>query len=199
MADAIRRDDVVKAKAQLDKMRRSLKSWLKYRAINDQVAAGKLSSKLTAGQAKAFLIDDRDWAGEQKLATQLHILLSEVSPGSALPVASIQANPNAAVELATLAIQGIVPASGPQAQGALEWNTWMWPILIVGGLLLAITTAIGSYADVQKEKEHYACIKAGACTDYGLWLKLGALAFAGWFAWEKMGVGDRVTSMVRKR
>lgn len=189
----ITKSDVAKAKAELGKMRGSLAAWLRYRKMNDEVAMGKRPSKLPANAALAWMSQERDWAAEQKLAIQLHTLLSELSPDAALPSPDVQANPQAAVQLATIAINGPTALARPEAQGFL----FMWPVIIVGGLLLAVTTAIKSQADVAKEKEHYACIRAGACTDYGFWLKVGGVAAAGWFVWTQTGVGAKVKALGR--
>lgn len=186
--------DVVKAKRELDRMRGSLRSWLKFRTLNDSVAAGKAPSKLPVKVAREVVLAERDWATEQKLANQLHALLSELHPDAQLPNPSVQQNPAAAVQLAAIAIKGPTALAAPQATGIF----WMWPVLIVGGLLLAVTTAIRSMADVAKEKERYACIRAGACTDYGFWLKVGGVAAAAWFAWTQTGLGDSVKSYLRK-
>jgi hypothetical protein len=72
-------------------------------------------------------------------------------------------------------------------------------VLIVGGLLLAVTTAVKTAADVAKEREHYACIQAGACTDYGFWLKWAGIGTLAYFAWNDMGVGDMVKGLLKKR
>lgn len=72
-------------------------------------------------------------------------------------------------------------------------------MLIVGGLLIAVTTAIKTAADVAKDSEEKACIQAGACTDYGFWLKAGGVTALVWFAWRELGVGDVVKSVVRSK
>jgi hypothetical protein len=139
-------------------------------------------------------------AAEQDLATKLSVLLGEIMPDAQLPNANLAANPNGAVQLAQVAITGVVPvqASSPQATAGLP--PWVWAIAIVGGLgLLAVTTAIKSAADVSKDQEEKACIEAGACTDYGFWLKAGGVLAIAWFAWDKLGVGERVKSYVGRR
>jgi hypothetical protein len=173
------------ATAELGRMKRSLKQWLKYRRRNDEATGVML-----------VRVGERDWGIEQKLANELHVLLSEVFDAGLLPSPNIQRNPDAAVQLAEIAISGQLPneSAGPEAQGIV----WMWPLVIVaGGLAFVATTAIRSYADVAKEKERLACIRAGACTDSGFWLKVGAIAFVGWFAWEKMGVGGKVKKLMK--
>ena len=185
----VKRGDVQRASLELERMRRSLRSWLTYRMRNDSVMAGRAPAKDPSVIARI------DRTAEQPLADRLHALLSEVMPDARLPNSDLRVNPGAAVELANIAITGAAPAAGPVATGNIPW----WPVLIVGGLLLAVTTAVKSYADLAAERERYACIKAGACTDYGFWLKLGGIAVVGWFLWEKVGVGERVKALVRGR
>lgn len=196
----IAKSDVMKARAELDRMRRSLASWLKFRTMNDAVMAGTLASRRLPGTAARKLVaanlGERAQT-EQTLADQLHALLSELHPDAAIPNPNVAQNPNAAVDLAKLVIAG--PASLPMARPQPQGFIWMWPVLIVGGLLLAVTTAIRSMADVAKEKERLACIRAGACTDYGFWLKLGGVAMAGWFAWTQTGLGPAVKGAISKR
>ena len=181
MSQSITRNDVSKAAAELAKMRRGLRTWIERRAFND---------------ARGVKVAGRG-AIEQDLANKLHVLLSEVMPDVMLPNADLRSNPSAAVQLAQVAITGQAPVmqGNPSAMGA---SPWMWPALIVGGLLLAITTAIRSAADVAKDAEEKACIKAGACTDYGFWLKAGGVAALVWFAWRELGLGDTVKSLVKK-
>jgi hypothetical protein len=110
----------------------------------------------------------------------------------------VQSNPQAAVQLAQIAITGKAPTttSSPTASGGTM--PWLWPVVIVGGLLLAVTTAISSYADVAKTQEQYACIQAGACTDYGFWLKAGGIAMLGWFLWTQTSLKDTVRSLGKR-
>lgn len=190
--------DVARARSELVRMRGSLRTWLSYRAKNDAVLAGTMQTKKPANYARAVVLARRDstaWReNEDKLATQLHVLLSEVAPDAPLPD---PASPGAAVELAQIAISGQTPAArGPSDVGSLQ--PWMWPILIVGGLLLAITTAIKTQADLAAEKERIACIEAGACTDTGFWLKAAAVIGIGWFVWRELGVGVKVKEAIRK-
>jgi hypothetical protein len=188
--------DVAKAHAQLESMRRSLSSWLKYRTLNDQVAAGQIASKMPTGYAQQVMIDDRDWALEQRLANQLTVLLGEIMPDAQLPNPTISVNPNAAVDLARLAIAG--SSSNVNAPGA-QGMAWLLPVLIAGGLLLAFTTAVKTMADVAKEKERLKCVQAGACTDYGFWLKAGGIAALVYVAWNHLGVGETVKSYMPRR
>ncbi len=189
--------EVQKAQSQLHQMRHSLGRWLKYRQILDEVAAGTRQTSKPQALAMQIAQSSRDWATEQKLANQLHVLLSEVMPDATIPEPDVTANPQAAVQLAQIAISGKPPvtAAAPIAQGGAS-PPWLWPVLIVGGLLLAVTTAISSMADVAKSKEEYACIQAGACTDYGFWLKVGGAALVGWFLWTQVGVGAKVKQIM---
>jgi hypothetical protein len=68
--------------------------------------------------------------------------------------------------------------------------------MIVGGLLLAITVTVSSIANVAKHKEEIACRQAGACTDYGFWLKAGGIGMLVYLAWQ-MGLGERVKKVLK--
>lgn len=165
---AITKTDVTKARIELDLMRRSLVAWLAFRARN--VAAGVE----VPGRAQY----------ETALANRLHALLSVVMPESPLPTSAVQ--------LAQVAITGQAPvyqSEGAQGMGSIAATLTAWPVLIVGGLLLAVVVAIRSYADVAKDAEEKACIRAGACTDYGFWLKAGGVVALTWVAWQN-GLGD---------
>lgn len=190
---------VKKAAAALEAMRGSLRSWLKYRTLNDGVLAGKVATKVPTQTAQQLIVAARSTGAEQDLADRLHALLSELEPDVALPNADLRSNPNGAVQLAQIAISGRAPvtASGPAATGAMA--PWMWPAMIVGALLIAVTTAIHSAADVAKDAEEKACIRAGACTDYGFWLKAGGLVALTWFAWKELGLGDMIRGIVKKK
>lgn len=203
----ITKANAVKAKAELNRMRSSLTQWLKYRAINDEVAAGrgdsvpapflkKPGAKPMPPQAMAMRLRVQRLSDEGTLAKQLHALLSEVFDPGTLPDPNIDKNPNAAVELAKIAIAGKIPSDkGPQAQGFI----WLWPIaIVVGGIALVIMFAIRSSADVAKERERLECIKAGKCTDTGFWLKVAAVGVVGWLVWDKAGLGSRITGAFKK-
>ena len=199
----ITKPQVMTAAAELAAMRSSLSSWLKYRMLNDQVLAGtKAVTKVPLAYAQRVIATSRDLAVEQDLATKLSALLSEVMPDVQLPSADLRTNPRAAVELANIAIVGGSPTAAqgaPTGVGSLSaTHPWLWPVLIVGGLLMAITTAIKTSADLAAEKERLACIQAGACTDYGFYLKMGGLAMLGYVAW-KNGVGDLVKGFLSKK
>lgn len=199
-SNAITSRDVQKAATELAAMRRSLRSWLKYRTLNDAVLAGTAKTKKPIGYGQRVVAMTRDTATELDLATQLHGLLSRVMPGSALPSPT---SPNAAVALAQIAITGQAPSSAPEAMGGIlsassASHPWLWPVLIVGGLLIAVTTAIKTVADVAKDKEEKACIEAGACTDFGFWLKVGGVAMLGYVVWRELGIGEIVRSKLHK-
>jgi len=182
--------EVQKAAAELARMRGSLASWLKYRTLNDRVLAGTARVRKPLAYAQR-VVSQRDMAVEQDLASKLSALLAALMPGQTLPVADLSVNPAGAVQLAQIALAGPSMLSSPSPTGGFlsaGGHPWLWPVLIVGGLLLVTTTAIRSAADVAKDQEEKACIEAGACTDYGFWLKAGGLAALAWFAWEKLGV-----------
>ena len=180
------------ARREIARMRAALRGWLKFRRINDEVASGKRKARIPRSLAARAVERDRDWEGEQKLADDLYLLLSEAMPDTQLPSPNVKADPNAAVKLAQIAIAGQSPAaSGPQAQG-------IWPIVVltVGAVILFATTSyISNRAEVEKEKERMMCVRSGACTDYGFWLKMASVAVLGWFAWDKLGVRERVAEL----
>lgn len=190
MTATITTQDVQQAAAELARMRRALTSWLKYRAINDRVMAGSAKVHKPLAYAQR-VVAGRDMAIEQDLAVKLSALLSALMPGQSLPNSDLSANPQGAVQLAQIALAGPSTLSSPSPTGGFlsaGGHPWLWPVLIVGGLLLVTTTAIKSAADVAKDQEEKACIEAGACTDYGFWLKAGGIVALAWFAWEKFGV-----------
>jgi hypothetical protein len=135
-------------------------------------------------------------ADEQRIATQLYTLLAEVFDGAALPNPSLRDNPQAATQLAEIALTGKPTAivQEPEAQGLI----WLWPVAIVAGAAaIVITSAIRNQAELAAERERLECIKIGACTDTGFWLKWGALLVGGWIVWEKLGVGQRIMAMAK--
>jgi hypothetical protein len=194
----VTRAQAQRGRSELAAMRGSLIAWLRYRQVLDQHVAGggRAIALMSPGQKRGLVKHTgaslRAMRGphEQELATQLYQLLSEVFDPASLPEPSVAKNPMAAVELAKIAIAGKLPgeASGPAAVGA-----WAWPIVVVVGVIaFVIMTAIRSSADVAKEKERIECIKAGACTDTGFFLKLAAVAVIGWLAWDKLGLREKV-------
>lgn len=192
MTQAITTQEVQSAAKELAKMRSSLSAWLKYRTLNDQVLAGTAKTRKPMAYAQRVITTTRDMAAEQDLATNLTALLEVVMPGQTLPSADVTQNPNAAVQLAQLALAGASTVSSPTATGSLGFmsHPYMWPALIVLGVAFVATSAISSYADVAKQREQDACIEAGACTDYGYWLKAGAVVVLAYFAWEKFGLKE---------
>lgn len=201
MSKAITKGDISRASAELAAMRSSLRGWLKYRQMNDLILAGTAPTKIPLAQAQALVKIARTSAAEQDLADKLRALLAEVMPDAMLPNADLRSNPNGAAQLAEIALTGQVPVmqASPALGSVSVTHPWLWPVLIVGGLLLAVTTAIRTAADVAKDAEEKACIKAGACTDYGFWLKTAAVLGIGVYAWKELGVGDVVKGFVKKR
>ena len=192
MTKAITKTDVQRARVELDRMRGALKGWLKYRTLNDAVVAGTAPTSKPRAYAIEVISQGRDAAAEQRLAKQLYVLLSEMMPDAQLPDANLAMNPQAAVQLATIALNGQAPA-GPTPQGAIAW--W-WPAIIAGAALLTVTTIVKTSAETAQEKERLACVQAGACTDYGFWLKAGGIAALVWVAWQ-MGLGERVRKAMK--
>ncbi len=188
---AITTMDVHRAAAELARMRGALSSWLRYRELNDRVLAGTARVRKPIGYAQRVVAANRDMALEQDLASKLHALLEQVMRDVTLPDPDVRTNPNAAVELARMALMGGASVPAPMATGSLLTSPWLWPVVIAGGLLLVVTTAIKTAADVAKDREEKACIEAGACTDYGFWLKAGGIAAIAWIAWHQFGLGKR--------
>lgn len=202
MTKAITTREVQTAADDLAKMRGSLSSWLRYRTLNDRVLAGTATVRKPLAYAQRVVSGARDMALEQDLATKLHALLEVVLPGQQLPDADLGMNPTGAVQLAQVALMGGAVVSTPPATGGLFTagaHPWLWPVLIVGAVLITITTAIKTAADVAKDSEEKACIEAGACTDYGFWLKAGGILAVGWFAWTQMGGRELVRSVKKGR
>lgn len=171
-------------------MKRSLRRWLKYRQMNDANAAARGVRPV------------HDMRTEQDLAHKLSALLGTMFPSATLPNADLRSNPSGAVQLAQIALSGHVPAApagAPALSGVMSSHPWLWPVLIVGGLLIAVTTAIKTAGDVAAQKEQDACIQSGACTDYGFWLKVGGIAMLAYVAWNQFGVRDMVKGALARR
>lgn len=200
MSTAITAPEVQKAARELAKMRASLSSWLQFRTLNDRVLSGTAAVRKPLPYAQRVVAAARSPAAEQDLASKLHALLSVVMRGQPLPDPDLRTNPSAAVDLARIALMGGASAGSPAAMGGIfsGGHPWLWPALIVGGLLLTVTTAIKTAADVAKDQEEKACIEAGACTDYGFWLKAGGVVAILWFAWREMGGKEFVHSLTKK-
>jgi hypothetical protein len=204
----ITKSQALEAKHELKRMRRSLAKWLKYRTINDAVASGNAARVPTpllktpgarppSPEVMALRLRGLRAGRDQELATQLHQLLSEVFDASSLPSPDVGKNPNAAADLARLALGGKLPGevSSPHAQGFI----WLWPlVIVVGAIAFVITSSIRSSAERAAEHEKYECIKAGKCTDTGFWMKLGGIALVGWIIWDKAGLGDRLMRLKKK-
>jgi hypothetical protein len=157
--------------AELSRMKRSLRSWLKYRDMNS--AAG-LTPTESAERAQV----------EATLAAKMQALLLEVY-GSNVSL------PADAPSLARLILSGQAPTlTAPQAQGIFPF------LIIAGAIALVLMMGISSYADYAKEKERYECIeKYGAwqCDSTGTLMKWGIVAGAAWLAWSKFGLRELVT------
>src|SRR5262245_2762103 len=195
MVGAITTTEVKAAAAELARMRASLASWLKYRTLNDRVAAGQAAVRKPVAYAKRVVTTSRDMSIEQDLASKLHALLEVVLKDQPLPDPDVRSNPQAAVQLASVALTGGAAVSSPTATGSLVAGShpWLWPALIVAGVLITVTTAIKTAADVAKDREEKACIEAGACSDFGFWLKAGGILALAWLAWRELGLGELVT------
>jgi hypothetical protein len=190
------------AKVALDSMKRSLKGWLEYRTRLDEYVAGKRKAPkvwrgpgvktLPPSVVAATLARDR-FNTEQDLAETIFALLVETGcPKTELPAPSVQADPDVAVKLAKIAING---TCGPQAQGIV----WFALAIPIGGLVLVISQYLKSKADVAKERERVRCIESGACTDSGFWLKLAAVSVFGWVVWDKMGLREALKGTFKKK
>jgi hypothetical protein len=193
--------DVKQAAAELAAMRASLRKWMKYRALNDQVLSGTITKiRKPLGYGQRVISGSRDTALEQDMADKLTALLEVVMPDAQLPDSNLSNNPDAAMQLAQIAITGeSTSLAQPTAtSGVLTSHPWLWPVLIVGGLVLITTTAIRSAADVAAQREQDACIEAGACTDSGLWLKIGGIAIAAYVAWNMLGLKEMVEKHKRR-
>jgi hypothetical protein len=178
------------AKRQIRKMRSSLLGWIKFRKMNDEVARGLRKAKLPPHVAAKLLHSERDYRAEQALANKLYHLLSEMFDPASLPRPDIAKDPDAAVRLAKIAIAGQLPGEAPQKPVDLG-IVWLWPVLIVGGLVYVLSSTISNLADVAKEKERLKyCRDTNACTDYGFWLKAAGVVVIGWVVWDKMGLKD---------
>lgn len=161
------------AKQVLARMQGSLKSWLRYRDLNDK-----------AGLTQADVADRAQH--EHMLKARLLELLAQVHPGAQLP--------DDVRELGLIALGRMQP-NALQAQG-------LWPIVIAAGAaVLVLGHAISSYADVAKERERLRCIeKVGAwqCDPVGQTVKYGIYFLAGYVIWNNLGVGAKVKKLIKK-
>lgn len=163
-------------RAELNKMKRSLTQWLKFRDMN--TAAGLTPAE----QVERTQI-------ETTLTAKIQALLLEVyGPDIRLPAD--------APTLARMVIFGQVPAAtNPQATGILPF------LIVAGAVALILMSAISSYADYAKEKEKYECIeKYGAwqCDTSGQLWKWGVVAGVAWLAWSQLGLGGLVKKYTGK-
>lgn len=193
------------AQRELERMRASLKGWLAARAKNDAVAAGGVvqaalrrpgAVPVSTSVFRQRLQRTRA-AYETRLAADLYALLSEVFDAAALPSPDLARDPDAAVKLAEIAIAGRLPteAARPDAQGLI----WLWPLVVVlGAVAFVITSKIRNDAEVARERERYECIRAGACTDTGFWVKAAGVSVVAWLAWDKFGLRE-ATARLRRR
>jgi len=191
---AVTPSERARAEVELRRMKGALAGWLRYRSINDEVAAGRRPARLPPQAAAVYVRTGRDAAAERRMALRLHALLSEAMDAQQLPDPDKDGD---AVALARIAVAGAVPseAAAPQAQGFI----WLWPVaIVVGAVLFTLVAKIHSDADVLKERERLECIKVGACTDYGFWLKLGGIALVSYLAWEKFGLKEAVAGWRRR-
>jgi hypothetical protein len=181
-------------------MRRSLKGWLKARTLNDQAAMGKVKAKVPASVFAKTLALTRDWPTEQRLAIQLHGLLSEFMDSSRLPYPDITKDPNAAAKLATVAVSGKLPAesSQPQAQGGFA-AFFTWPVAaIVGMVLFTVLSKISSDADVLKHREEEISKREGVTGFSSELLKYSLIAVGVWVVWDKFGLKEAAAKARRK-
>jgi len=195
--------DQAKAAAVLRQMRRSLSRWLRVRRALDQYIAGdrpapilgRRARPLPPRVAKVGLQQDR-FRTEQDLANQLYALLQDCGiPAIQLPSPDVSKDSEAAVKLATIAVAGKTPDEVPAAQA--QGIVWFALAIPAAAVVLMWSYYVKSKADAAAEAERLRCIQAGACTDYGFWLKWAAVAGLGWFAWDKMGVRDIVARKSR--
>lgn len=122
-------------------------------------------------------------AREQRLANNMHALLSESYDAAQLPDPNLSANPHAGIELGKIVVSGALPgeAKAPGAQGFI----WLWPAVVVVGIVaFTIVMKIRSDAEVEKEKIEAECIASGNCTDSGFWIKAAIMAAGGFALWQ---------------
>jgi hypothetical protein len=192
------------AEAALKQMQHGLKSWLKVRKRMDGYVVGQVRAPELFRRAKPLppavvaktLRADR-YRDEQDLAETLYSLLTECGADAAsLPAPDVAKDPDAAAKLAVIAINGKTPSevASPAAQGFV----WFVLAIPVAGVVLVISQMIKSKADVVMQKEQLRCIESGGCTDYGFWLKVGAIAVTAWLAWDKFGVREAVQKRMGK-
>lgn len=176
----VTKDQARASRTKMQQMKNSLEGWLLQRRINDSFV---------------LQLTEQRMVDEAELAEMLHALLSEVFDAGQLPDPDITANPDAAVQLAAIAINGKLP--GEATTAAAQGVVWMWPlVIVVGGIAFVISSAIRSKADVSKEHLRHQCIMSGKCTDTGFWFKWGAITLIGYIAITKTGLGDYLAGIL---
>lgn len=196
-AQPVTRAEKAKAEAEIKRMRRELKGWLKFRSINNAVSMGKHKARVSSLQARKMIEHGRDWRLEQKIGNGLHVLLSEIFDASQLPSPDLHKDPDAAAKLAKIAIAGKVSGEAPSQEG--QGAFWVWPaVAVVGLVLFTVIFKIRSDAATAQEKERIECIKMGACTDYGFWIKMGVLGAGVYVAWQFFGLKEVANRARRK-
>lgn len=189
------------AERSLKQMQRGLKKWLKVRKRMNEYAAGKVKAKrmvsLPSPVVAATLRQER-FADEQDLAETLYALLTECGADpAALPEPNVAKDQNAAAKLALIAIQGKTPSEvkSHSAQG-IAWFVLAIPI---GGIVLVLSQAIKSKADLAAQKEENRCIESGACTDSGFWLKVASVSVIAWILWDKVGLKEAAQGALKSK
>jgi hypothetical protein len=188
--------DVPASKAQADaalkKMKKSLQSWLKFRQRMDDYVMLNPNSP-----SRGTLRGDR-YAAEQDLAENLYALLSEagIDPSS-LPSPDVARDPDAAVKLADIALEGKAPSEVASAQS--QGIVWFVLAIPIAGVVLVLSQLIKSKAELaaQKERNRF-CAESNTCTDSGFWLKWTGIVIVGWLAWDKFGLREAVEKRKRK-
>lgn len=173
-------------------MDKSLDKWLKVRLRVESALAGK-GTKKSPREVMQIFQSHHDWAGEQRLASELHALLSQAQDPQLLPDPDVRKNPRAAIQLAEIALgkPSAVSLPGPAAQGIL-------PFILVGAIAVvglgALVSSIRNTADVEKAKIEAECKMMGACGREGWYLAAGLGVL---FLWE-MGLGDTVKKALKR-
>lgn len=160
------------AQTELNKLKKSLAEWLKYRSLIQQVADGKIPGHPEG--AKESLENYRP--SEVALGKKLSSLLFDVDPEANLPD-----NP---VDLARMVLKDEV--AEPQAQGSLG----VWIVAAATIVVLSVISNLAKKAADERQLE--ACergVKEACPFPVGKWAFVGLLLIGGYFAWTKFGVG----------
>lgn len=153
-------DQLAQAARELARMRASLTAWLRYRMQVDAVAA-----KPGPGQASAQAQQQSRAQHDAILAGKIRTLLAELVPAATLPTAGY----DQVLPLAKVALTGDVIG---------------WPTTVASNLLAVVVQSVTQSADRARELEHAACVRAGACPDYGFWVRAAALVGLGYLAYR---------------